>query len=315
MIDSRHDGRWMFVTEHFSVTYDGPAMEDHRIPVTELAPALLALSEMFMVAHQVVSDGVTPPPSLEVRANREGSFAVDLTLAVDQVVDLLNSREAVASATGATLLAPVITALRYWRHLRQGQVVEFESAVDPGMIRINWPDGTVYEGPATTQDLADSMDFRRSARAAMRPLELDSGIDTMEIRPMAADDGEPVLPPIVLDVDDARSAEVIPSDDVVLSDSQRVVGLSPLKASFESGYKWFVSDGQNRFWVTMNDIAFLQRVETSAEVFSAGDVLICRVRSRQLRDYEGELRMEHIVLEVQQHLRAGPPQPLQFDED
>jgi hypothetical protein len=80
------------MTEHFTVRYDGPALADHTIPVTALAPALLSLSELFNVAHGIASTNATLPPALEVRANREGSFAVDLVL--------------VAKRDGRPLLAP-----------------------------------------------------------------------------------------------------------------------------------------------------------------------------------------------------------------
>ena len=110
-----------------------------------------------MTAHRVTSDGATPPPALEVRANREGSFAVELVLAADQVVDLLSQREVIAGATAVSVLTPVVAALRWLKRARQlgtqPEVVEVEA----GQLRIYWPDGSVFEGPASTKDLAESM--------------------------------------------------------------------------------------------------------------------------------------------------------------
>lgn len=295
------------MTEHFTVRYDGPALADHTIPVTALAPALLSLSELFNVAHGIASTDATLPPALEVRANREGSFAVDLVLVANETVDLFSLREVVAAATAFTLLEPVVKALRYLQLSRRLGSEPETQELEPGQLRITWPDGTTFDGPSSTRDLAESMDFRRTAKQTLAPLEAGIGIDTLEIR---SDDADVELETLVLDREDAHDFDKLPSDDQVMSDVTREVGLNPLKPSFESGYKWWVSDGTSRFWVTMHDLAFLQRVETSAEAFAAGDVLRCKLRSRQLRDDKGELRMEHTVLEVLDHLRMPPPDPL-----
>lgn len=147
------------------------------------------------------------------------------------------------------------------------------------------------------------MDSRRTAKQALAPLEANVGIDTLEIR---SDDAAINLEPLVLDRDGAHNFDKLPSDDEVITDVTREVGLTPLKPSLEFGYKWFVSDGLSRFCVSMHDLAFLQRVETSAEAFAAGDILRCKLRSRQLRDDQGELRMEHTVLQVRSPAYAPP---------
>lgn len=47
----------------FTVTYDGPALATGRIPVRDLAPALLALGELFLDASSLVNPDREPVPA------------------------------------------------------------------------------------------------------------------------------------------------------------------------------------------------------------------------------------------------------------
>src|SRR5688572_17376787 len=79
----------------FGVTYDGPALVTGRMPVRELAPALLALGDVFAEASLVAYPD-RPPVALDIKATEEGSFVVQLILETpdevwDQVVDIFGS--------------------------------------------------------------------------------------------------------------------------------------------------------------------------------------------------------------------------------
>src|SRR5687767_5495741 len=98
--------------ERVSVRYVGPALEANSMDVRQLAPSLLALADLFAIAHSVAGPTLTPPPALEVTAQRGGSFIVDLWLAAqDRVVDLLTDDEATAGANGLGIGAVVVGAV------------------------------------------------------------------------------------------------------------------------------------------------------------------------------------------------------------
>lgn len=100
--------------DRLSLKFDGPDVEDNSIDVRDLAPSLLALADLYAVAHRMVGDGLTEPPALDVKANGEGSFLVDLLLyfkeAGDAGADLLAGRGVTAVVNGATLVAHRVAA-------------------------------------------------------------------------------------------------------------------------------------------------------------------------------------------------------------
>lgn len=78
----------------FSVHYDGPALENNSIPVQDLAPSLLSLSEAFQVIQRLNHPDQLPL-SLNINATKEGSFVAELFLVngqnlIKDAVNLLN---------------------------------------------------------------------------------------------------------------------------------------------------------------------------------------------------------------------------------
>jgi hypothetical protein len=103
----------------FSVRYAGEALVDGRIPIRDLAPSLLALSEAFQEIQQITHP-YQQPVSLDIKASEKGSFIVDLILAngndlLSSAIDLLNGNESEALrnlielATGFTAAVIFIT--------------------------------------------------------------------------------------------------------------------------------------------------------------------------------------------------------------
>ncbi|MDZ4123372.1 MAG: hypothetical protein U1E02_04220, partial [Hydrogenophaga sp.] len=86
---------------HFSIKYDGPTLASHQMDVRELAPALIALSELLEHANKAAY-----PDANEVRVNvqgnfKGGSFGVDLIAVqtvAQQIVSLLNGDDATAAS-------------------------------------------------------------------------------------------------------------------------------------------------------------------------------------------------------------------------
>ncbi|QFR62681.1 hypothetical protein LH991_01080 [Schleiferilactobacillus harbinensis] len=108
-------------TYNFTVRYYGKALDAHRIPVRDLAPSLLALSEAFQEI-QHIQNPTEPDLSLDIQASDNGSFLVDLILAngpdlLNRAMNLLNSQPSTALINLSGYVALFIDAVQLIKKL------------------------------------------------------------------------------------------------------------------------------------------------------------------------------------------------------
>ena len=86
-------------TCRFAIAYDGTAVADGRMSVKDLAPALLAVGELFDAANAILNEDAAKVEA-HVKATSEGSFEVALecvqTSLLDQVVNLFSGNKVTA---------------------------------------------------------------------------------------------------------------------------------------------------------------------------------------------------------------------------
>lgn len=64
---------------HFTLIFDGEAVQNGEIDVRDLAPPLLAIGDMIQQANSL-ENGEKASVLVKVKATQEGSFEVDLNL-------------------------------------------------------------------------------------------------------------------------------------------------------------------------------------------------------------------------------------------
>ena len=74
----------------FSIAYQGKALEEGRMPVRDLAPALLSVADLFEAVCEELN-GKSIPVDVHVVATSEGSFKVDLSV-VTGLVDSIKTK-------------------------------------------------------------------------------------------------------------------------------------------------------------------------------------------------------------------------------
>lgn len=295
--------------EHFTITYVGPAVEGGRMNVQELAPALIALSKAIQAA-QHLTEPLAPEPALDIRAMREGSFAIDMIVSegsfLQTALDLLAGRETSATVNLATLVGIVFGGFKLTRRLATRRIRRQEDLAD-GMVRITFDDGQTLVIPRDSVRLTADKPFREAARDVVAPVYTE-GVDAVELTSAREE-------PVRVEKPDLAGFDVPASPEIELLDSVREAVLRPVSVAFVEGNKWRVSDGDAIFWASISDQNFLDQVASGAEVFSKADILRARIRSRSFRDAEGELRTEHEILEVISHVPGPRDVPLPFEAE
>jgi hypothetical protein len=292
----------------FGVKYDGPAVEDGRMPVRDLAPALLALGEVFTEASLYLYPK-QEPVALEIEATKEGSFVVDLILhgsgmAWDQI-DALASSDA---ATTIVLLKELIIGdsmnvslfgLLKW--LKGRRVVEREPA-KPGVVRLKTPDGATIEVPSDVAVLEKNVRIRRRVQKVVEPLNRRD-VERVQF----LEDEE-----VTVSIGEGEISSFDPPDgaDATLLDEEIELFLEVVSPTFKDDNKWRLSDGERTFWAQIQDEEFWQGIDRGEE-FGKGHRLQCRVQLVQ-SERDGALHTDRTVTKVLGHTKPFPQ--LEMDE-
>lgn len=293
-------------TEQFDVTFDGPALDEHRIDVRELAPALLGLADAFQAAQSELAPDARRA-NLEIKAQREGSFAIDLVLntnLVEHALNFLTGRHATAVANGGGILALVLVAWEKLLWLRNRSYTTEDLA--DGHVRLTTADGDSIVLSAATLQLLQSHDFRAQSDKFVAPLQRD-GIDSISVDSPVAD-----APRVVVTKANARSLAPAESPETVVTDNTVEQVVTVESVPFREDLVWRFWDGQSSITATMQDLGFRDRIRRRAVQFGEGDKLRADVRTVQTEDAAGKLSTTRSVVRVIDHI-PGPTQGSLFD--
>jgi len=291
----------------FSVVFDGPALTEGQMSVRDLAPALLALGELFAEASVIAYPG-REPVALNIQATDKGSFDVNLILHVkdawDAIADIFTSDAATALANLTAVITGAAGVLGFIVAVGR-RVIKSRDQLPSGQIRITLEDGAMIEVPATVLTLYDSLHIRVTAAEVVEPLRRE-GIDEIQFR---TDEG---IPMARIGAGDAPAFDVDEIAGEQLSDDVETTHVSIATAAFIEGNKWRLSSGDQTFYVGMDDPAFVESVNQGKR-FAKGDVLKVRMRVVQSRGPSG-LQTQRSIVEVLEHIPRERQMRLAADE-
>lgn len=294
----------------FLIKFDGPAIENGEIDITDFAPAVLSLGELFRATSQTFNRD-RAEATIKLKATNEGSFEALLMLDVSflevaadffgdkdkiahaqEIIDLLLSCTAVAGGTGGGLFW-LIKALK---GKKPDKVQEAEGGVN---VTIN---GDVYLMDKSVIDLYENPQVRQKLEASTRVLDRP-GIDNLSFI------GEKPGATQLTIKKSERQYFTLPERDDTEEETKELVEEKWLKAlsiHFKEGNKWRFTDGENEFYASVEDVDFINKVDNGEIRFLKGDVYVCTVSTTQTLTSAG-LKQERRILKVLEH-RSGAHQ-------
>ena len=284
----------------FSIAYGGSGLEAGTMDVRDLAPALLAVGQLFDAANAALN-GERATISVGVQATTQGSFevALDVVQGVgSQLVNLFSGEEVTAALQLKELVLVGVagTPGLIWlvKKLRGKRPKAIKKGDDDTLI-ITYGTETL-EVSAKLLRLYGDMNVRDALqRLVKEPLD-KNGIDVVSIR-------EKGVAVESVSVDESAYFAKPDVAEEVLSRNKTTTAYSIVSLAFKEGNKWRLHDGSSPISALIADQEFLRKVGASQVSFSKGDILICEVEVTQARVETG-IRTEHTVLRVVEHRPA-----------
>lgn len=284
---------------HFSIKYDGPALATHEMDVHELAPALMALSEMIKAANHALY-GDKADVKIQVKGTfKGGSFGIDLTAVqtlYEQITTLLAGQGPTAVANLMSLLDAIgliggggLLALLVRLRGRKPTTIENQ---DNNTIFTVTDEVTTerIEVDLATGKLWRDKTVRKNLQQVVRPLQQE-GIDVFAA-------GRTSTPELV--ITKAESQWFIFDDASVELTSSIIEQVCHIESvPFKNDNKWKLNNGQT-IYAFMEDASFLAAVNEGTIRFGSGDRLKVSMKVVQ-HEKNGKLETSFHVLQVLDH--------------
>lgn len=282
-------------TVDVSLEYRGPGVKGGRMGGRLVAQEILGFCDFATLAGQIAygRDVAVQP---EVRGFRGKSFDIDF------ILGLLGPAATMLSmhpASPKEILVLIQESVALWKHLR-GAKPRATRAVErnQNQIQVENNYGSIQVvNIETLHLLADPAASHAMQDFVVKPLEY-GGVSSVDIVSRQ-------IKGTIASIASNEAAYFVPLEmDRPLLESVHDTGLIIDSPSFREGNKWRFFDGQASFTASIEDESFLRRVDDGSERFGKGDVLVVKMRVRQVRTAEGGLKAERSVMQVNEHKLA-----------
>lgn len=302
---------------NFHIIYDGSALENNEMDIRDLAPSLLALSDLFDEANHLLNHGQSKI-AINVKASfKTGCFGVELSIVQDALSSFFNffkNEDVITAATIATLVGlnakdirnSLIGFIKWLKNRKIKQVNLLES----GLVKVVLDEDSI-EIEKRILDLYRNSKIRKALETAIsKPLEKD-GIDSF-----ACAEGMPnENMPFFSITKEERNCFIIPEiADETLKELEYEAHLQALSIAFQEDNKWRFTDGTNKFYAEVKDSIFLHKIQNNDIAFRKDDLLRVLLLMKQRLTGSG-LKSEYQILKVLEHRSAARQLELPLEKD
>ncbi|EOG1637268.1 hypothetical protein ACQ1OW_002592 [Acinetobacter baumannii] len=290
------------MSEKFHVVYDGKALEEHLMDVRDLAPAMMAISDLLTHANKEIN-GDKLEIQLNVKANfKTGCFGIEFVEHlswVNQIKDLLVGPTATALANASGILGLVgffggatVGVIQIYKKLKGNPPVKIEETVDHA--KVFYTETEYLEVDKRALRLYRSKVIASDIEKMLEPLSKD-GIDSFYVVKEMLDENVELFI-------DKKEVEYFKFQDIDdhLSESITETFLQIESISFKEKNKWRFNNGGSTINASITDEVFLQKIDSGLLRFGKGDLLKVKLKTIQFLAHT-KLKTEFEVMEVIEH--------------
>jgi len=295
--------------DHFRVIYNGPAVEDGEMDVSQFASSLLALGKLIENAD-AIRTGEAGRVKVRVKADvKRGSF--DVGIAVHWLDGIADAAMAWALTPGGASTLALLGFLGFTvkdaavlggkgviqvvRLLRGRRIASH--TIQAGNTTLITEDGDKIDADPLVARMVLEPSIRQPLEKFTEPLRED-GVDAIRFEEREG------VPAEQIQASEAEAFTAAPGTDPNSSDTFRAT-YQIKRLFFERGRKWRLSNGAQTIQAEIIDEAFWAKIDASEESFSKDDFLVCIVRMDQWLSPASGLRTEYVVVRVEDHIQ--PP--------
>lgn len=273
------------------LTYKGPSVDDGTMDVYAAAANMVAFSNYVVAATKALYGDVEV--KAEVRAFQQGSFETDLFFHVAGLAATVFN----ATPDVRNVLTTVKQSVDLFKFLRGQPPQKIEQTDQSNNVTVTNVNGNVTIVQTETLHLVLDDKVGRAAGQFVGKALSEPGVNEVQIK----SNGHPI---VAATQDEAQFFHAI-TDETPITEQTLRMGLTIEEPSFKdgSGHKWTMWDGGASLQYTMEDEAFIARID-NGEPFRKGDVLTCDVRITQTRAGT-KLKIKRAVLKVHDHKPGG----------
>ena len=288
------------------MAYIGPAL-DGTMDVRDLAPALLRMGAVLEDANRVLNENRAQVHVLVKSGFGAGSFDITLEM-VQTIVDSAKIALALIISYDAAHLLDVLGIVTKDKGLIQlikwlaGREIDNITPTNNGNVNINIKgDNNPIEIRQVVVQLHEDPQLRQNIDGIVKPLD-QKGIDRLSFSSAGQESA-------AIEKHERPYFAVSGVGLQELPDSTFIANYRIVSAAFEPQIKWRLFDGTNKIVASIEDKAFLRKVEAGLVTFTNGDAIKVKMRLHQWTGPEG-LKSKHEVIEVVEHIKRYPSKQL-----
>lgn len=298
------------------IAYDGDALQNGAMEISELAPALIAFGKFIQRANYVIGNDRPVKVMLKADDIRKGSFDISLQL----VSDMLEQAKLFISGMEDTGLVALLQIIGYgaatgkgvfWliKYLK-GRKVTNAKKVSENNIELTVEGSITITITENLYNVFKDYEARQQIEKIIEPLN-NAGINSFELRnPDDMSDKNPCVKIIKEETSYFKTPDIGDVEEQHTKNTLTVI-LKIVGIVFDENQKWRFTDGDTTFWAKINDEVFWQRVENRELAFAKGDQLKVVYTAEQKLNASGNLTVERTIDQVLEVI----PKPTQIKLD